>query len=279
MALQTPGDSTVITTPPGWAATSVVVCSLEPWGAVRRRMRILVDEIVELRPSLRVLYVAPPVDVLHRLRQHQLPDITAPRLRQVHPRIHVLRPRKWWPRVIGPFADRSLEHQFLHAVGSLGLDRPLLWVNDAAYAPFAVRTGWPCLYDITDDWLLGPLNPRERVRLMANEGLLLERSDAVVVCSPALERSRGHNRVVHLIPNGVDVALFRTPSPRPVDLPPGPVALYVGTLHDERLVVALVVELATRRTDLHVVLVGPDSLSAGASAALRAVDNIHLLGP
>ncbi len=56
-------------------------------------------------------------------------------------------------------------------------------------------------------------------------------------------------------------------------------ALYVGSLHDERLDVPLVVELATRRPDLGVVLVGPDSLSAGATAALRAVDNVHLLGP
>ncbi len=56
-------------------------------------------------------------------------------------------------------------------------------------------------------------------------------------------------------------------------------ALYVGSLHEERLDVPLVVELASRRPDLAVVLVGPDSLSAGATAALRAVDNIHLLGP
>jgi teichuronic acid biosynthesis glycosyltransferase TuaH len=279
MALQTPGDSTVITSEAGSTATSVVVCSLEPWGQVRRRMRILVDEIVELQPSLEVLYVAPPLDVPHQLRQRRVPDTAGPRLEQVHPRIHVLRPRKWWPRAIGPFADCSLGRQVLDAVGSLGLDRPLLWVNDASYATFAVRTGWPFLYDITDDWLLAPLNPRERVRLMANESLLLERSEAVVVCSRELERSRGHTRRVHLIPNGVDVALFRTPSPRPADLPPQPVALYVGSLHDERLDVPLVVELATRRPDLHVVLVGPDSLSTAAGAELRAVDNIHLLGP
>jgi teichuronic acid biosynthesis glycosyltransferase TuaH len=253
MALQTPGDSTTTISERRSTTPSVVVCSLEPWGTVRRRIRILVDEIVDLEPSLQLL--------------------------QVHPRIHVLRPRKWWPRAVGPFADRALEHQILDAVGALGMGHPLLWVNDAAYAPFAVRTGWPCLYDITDDWLLAPLHPRERVRLMANEGLLLEHSDAVVVCSSDLERSRGRNRSVHLIPNGVDAALFRTPRPRPADLPPAPVALYVGTLHDERLDVPLVVELATRRPDLQVVLVGPDSLSGEAGSALRAMDTVHLLGP
>jgi glycosyltransferase involved in cell wall biosynthesis len=279
MALQTPGDSTVITTEVGPTALSLVVCSLEPWGAVRRRIRILVDEIVELQPALQVLYVAPPLDVPHQLRQRRVPDLVGPRLEPVHPRIHVLRPRKWWPRAIGPFADRSLEHQVLAAWASLGLDRPLLWVNDASYADLAVRTGWPCLYDITDDWLLAPLNPRERVRLMANESRLLEHSDAVVVCSPDLERSRGRNRSVHLIPNGVDLEHFRTPMPRPADLPPGPVAVYVGSLHDERLDISLVAELATLRPDLGVVLVGPDSLSSVAGLELRAHDNIHLLGP
>ena len=279
MALQTPGDSTVIISEVGSTPASVVVCSLEPWGAVRRRMRILVDEIVGLRPALEVLYVTPPMDVPHQVRRYRVPDIAEPRLKQVHPRVHVLRPRKWWPRAFGPFADRSLEHQVLDAVGSLGLDRPLLWINDASYAAFAVRTGWPCLYDVTDDWLLAPLSPRERVRLMANESLLLERSDAVVVCSPELQRSRGRSRHVDLIPNGVDVDLFRTPGPRPTDLPAGTVVLYVGSLHDERLDVPLVVELATTRPDVQVVLVGPDSLSAAAASELWAAGNVHLLGP
>jgi glycosyltransferase involved in cell wall biosynthesis len=279
MALQTPGDSTVTTTEAGPTALAVVVCSLEPWGQVRRRIRILVDEIVQLQPSLQVLYVAPPLDVPHQLQQRRLPDLARPRLEPVCDRIHVLRPRKWWPRAIGPFADRSLEHQVLDATASLGLGRPLLWINDASYASLAVRTGWPCLYDVTDDWLLAPLHPRERLRLMANESSLLEHSDAVVVCSPELERSRGRNRTVHLIPNGVDLALFRAPMPRPAGLPPGPVALYVGSLHDERFDVPLVVQLATRRPDVRVVLVGPDSLSTAATAELRSVDNIHLLGP
>ncbi len=279
MAIQTPGDSATILNEQRSATTSAVVCSLEPWGSVRRRIRILAEEIVDLEPSLELLYVCPADDVPHRLRHGQPGVLTGPRLQRVHPRIHVLRPRKWWPRVAGSFADRSLQRQVIEAVAALGMARPLLWVNDAAYAPLAARTGWPCLYDITDDWLLAPLSPRQRVRLMANEGLLLEHSDAVVVCSPGLERSRGRNRSVHLIPNGVDVDLFRTPTTRPADMPAAPVALYVGTLHDERLDVPLVVELARRRPDLQVALIGPDSLSPAAEVGLRAVDSIHLLGP
>jgi len=263
----------------GAGPMSLVVCSLEPWGEVRRRLRILVDEIVDLDPSLQVLYVAPATDILHRLRQGRLSGLGERRLTRVHPRIHVLRPRKWLPRVLGGFADSSLERQVRDAVGELGLRQPLLWVNDAGYARFAVDTGWPTLYDITDDWQLAPLAPRQLKRLVANEDLLLERAGAVVVCSPDLARTRGATRPVELIPNGVDLELFRTPRPRPASLPPSPVALYVGTLATERLDLDLVTELAAARPDLAVVLLGPNSLPAEATERLARVANIHLLGP
>jgi teichuronic acid biosynthesis glycosyltransferase TuaH len=280
MATQSPGDSTLIAAQRGAGASSLVVCSLEPWGDVRRRMRILVDELVSLDPRLQVLYVTPAFDVPHQLRQGSVHGIAGPRLERVHPQIHVLRPRKWLPRVIGPYADRALERQILKAAARLGLHDPLLWVNDAAYAEFSVHSGWPSLYDITDDWLLMPLPPRQRDRLASNEKLLLEHSGAVVVCSPDLERTRGTDRAVELIPNGVDVELFRTPRTRPSSLPPAPVALYVGTLHAERrLDVPLLLDLARALPDVHIALLGPNHLPTETTAELERVPNIHLLGP
>ncbi len=258
---------------------SLVVCSLEPWGEVRRRIRILVDELVELDPALHVLFVSPAIDVPHELRSRRLADVTGPRLQQVDRRVHVLTPRKWLPRVIGPFADRSLERQVLGAVDGLRLRNPLLWINDASYAPLVIRTGWPSLYDITDDWLLAPLAPRQRHRLMANENLLMAHSEEVVVCSPELVRSRGTTRQVELIPNGVDVSLFRTFRPRPSDLPPPPVALYVGTLHTWRIDVPLVLGLAEASPDLQLVLLGPNSLPKDVTDRLERTRNIHVLGP
>jgi teichuronic acid biosynthesis glycosyltransferase TuaH len=279
MATRSPGDTTATTQERSTDAASLVVCSLEPWGEVRRRMQILTDELVDLDPSLRVLYVAPALDVPHELRQGNLHGMGGRRLRQVRPRVHALRPHKWLPRSVGPYADRSLERQVHHAVDALGLRNPLLWVNDAGYAEFAVRTGWPCLYDITDDWLLTPLAPRQRDRLASNERLLLEHSGAVVVCSPDLERTRGRDRTVELIPNGVDVELFRTPRDRPASLPPAPVALYVGTLHEWRLDVPLILELAASRPDVHIALLGPNCLPTDVTAQLERVPTVHLLGP
>jgi teichuronic acid biosynthesis glycosyltransferase TuaH len=275
-------------TPAGVAAvaTSLVVCSLESWTEVRRRIRILVDELVDLDPSLQVLFVAPSVDVLHELRQGKFAEVIGPRggahggagLEQVHPRIHVLRPRKWLPRVVGPFADRSLERQILEAVKELGLPHPLLWINDASYAGLALRTGWPTLYDITDDWLLAPMAPRQRQRLEGNERSLIEHSQAVVVCSPDLARTRGESRPVELIPNGVDLDLFGAVRPRPPDLPPAPVALYVGTLHTWRTDIELLLDLARARPDVQVALVGPNSLPHEVTEQLEGVANIHVLG-
>lgn len=268
-----------VVTPVRSSGASLVVCSLEPWGTVRRRIRILVDELVAMDPALRVLYVAPPVDLPFELRRGRVHHLGGPRLEQVDPRIHVLRPRKWLPRTLGPSADRSLGRQVARAVDHLGLTDPLAWVNDASYAGFALSTGWPTIYDVTDDWLLAPLAPRQAARLRADDRLLVERSGAVVVCSPDLARTRGDRRPVDLIPNGVDLDLFRTPQARPAELPGAPVAVYVGTLHDERIDVPLLLDLARARPDLQIALVGPDSLGSAAAAQLADVATIHRLGP
>ena len=283
MATQNPASSTevdrgAVGTERSAEAVSLVVCSLEPWGEVRRRIRILVDELVELDPNLEVLFVAPSLDIPHQLRTGRLADVTGPRLQQVHPRIHVLRPRKWLPRAGGPLRRPLPGTPDPRCRRPSAADRPLLWVNDASYAGLAVRTGWPSIYDITDDWLLAPMAPRQRDRLMANENLLMEYSGEVVVCSPDLARSRGTSRQVELIPNGVDLNLFRTVGRRPADLPPSPVALYVGTLHTWRIDVPLILELAAARPDVQVVLVGPNSLPKEVSDQLEAVPGIHVLG-
>ena len=155
----------------------------------------------------------------------------------------------------------------------------MVWINDAYYARFALATGWPTIYDVTDDWLLADFPARQEARLRANDELLLERSGAVVVCSPDLARTRGDRRSVDLIPNGVDVELFRTPQDRPDVLPAGPVAVYVGTLHEWRFDVPLLEELAAALPDVQIALVGPNSLGTTDAARLASFPNVHLVGP
>jgi len=262
---------------------ALVVCSLEAWDQVWRRNQLLVRELLAADPDRRVLFVEPAFDALHE-RRHPSGRI---RLRGLVPlegdgRVVRFEPVKWWPRLMGPFADASLRRQVARAAGQLGFERPDLWINDPSYAGLVRDTGWPATYDITDDWTRAAASPRARRRVRANERRLFEDCGSVVVCSPGLATSRRAARPdLVVIPNAVDVDHLRAPQPRPDDLPEpaeGPVAVYVGTLHTDRLDVDLVLQLAAARPDLAVVLVGPDSLDAGAAARLAARPNVHRLG-
>lgn len=256
----------------------LVVCSLEAWDEVWRRNQFLVHGLLERNPQLRVLFIEPPVDLVHELRHGRL--VKRPRLRPIgeSQRLLAFRPLKPLPRAVGPWADRALCAQARRAARHLEFGSPVLWVNDLTYAGLLDSTPWPSLYDVTDDWLLEPVSARELDRRRRLDGRLLEAADEVVVCSAALAASRGAARRVTLIPNGVDVAHFLAPRPRPDDLPTGPVAVYVGSLHDERLDVELVAALAAGIPRLAVILVGPDALSPESRARLDTV-GVHRLGP
>jgi glycosyltransferase involved in cell wall biosynthesis len=102
---------------------------------------------------------------------------------------------------------------------------------------------------------------------------------AVLVCSPHLATVKGAERAVTLVTNGVDVARYRRPAPRPDDLPAGRLALYVGTLHADRLDVDLTARSAQALApDARLVLLGPDALSAADRDRLHHAGAV-LLGP
>jgi glycosyltransferase involved in cell wall biosynthesis len=255
----------------------LVVCSLEPWDEIWRRNQFFVDALLRVNPTLRVLFVEPPADVLFDLTKRRRPSL--PRFRAlVDGRLRLFRPLKPLPRRLGALTDELLFRQVRLAVRVVGFVRPALWINDVTYAPLISRTGWPSLYDVTDDWLLAPFEPRELQRLHRLDAMALAQADEVVVCSPTLAQSRGTTRPVSLVPNGVDVEHFRRPWPRPSDLPTAPTAVYVGSLHDARLDVELVANLADVLPRLNVVLVGPDSLGAESRHLLGCRPSVHLLG-
>jgi glycosyltransferase involved in cell wall biosynthesis len=260
------------------ALRELVVCSLEPWDDIWRRNQFFVDALLRVNPTLRVLFVEPAADVLVDLTQRRRPSV--PRFRRVDAdgRLTQFRPLKLLPRRLGQLTDELLLRQVRLAVRVVGFVRPMLWINDVTYAPLIARTGWPSLYDVTDDWLLAPFDPRQLQRLRRLDALALAHADEVVVCSPALAKSRGIARPVSLVPNGVDVDHFGRPRPRPADLPPPPIALYVGSLHESRLDVELVALLADALPQLNVVLVGPNSLGRDSRHLLGCRPNVHLLG-
>lgn len=254
---------------PGGPTQSIVCCSLEPWDDIWRRNQFLATEVLALRPSIRLLFVGLPVDMTWSLLHRRRP--TAPRLHPIDTtgRLWGMTPRKWLPRRLRPDQDRARGLRVQATARRLGLTHPVLWINDNSYAELVRSTGWPSVYDVTDDWLLASLPGRELDRQTRNDTLMLELASEVVVCSPALAASRGRDRAVHLIPNGVDLVELRRPRPRPADLPAGPVVLYQGSLTDGRLDIDLCVEIGHRLAGrASLVLVGPNSLSPASDERL-----------
>jgi len=263
--------------------TDLVVLSLERWDQVWRRNQHLVAGLLRTDPELRVLFVEPAADPVHDLASRRRPatgqGVTA--VGDPAPgRLWTYRPTKWLPRRLDARADERLATGVERAARSLGMEHPLLWLNDPGAVELAERTGWPTLYDVTDDWLAADRSEGERARATATEARLLEVAREVVVCSPELERRKGTTRPVTLIPNGVDAAAYRRPAPRPVDLPAARTALYLGTAHPDRIDVDLCETTARALTGVGgtLVLVGPNLLGDAATARLRAAGAV-LLGP
>lgn len=260
----------------------LVVLSLEPWDRVWRRNQYLVDGLLRLRPHLRVLFVEPPRDVLHD-RLHGRASTRGAGLRTADGydgRLRLYQPTKVLPRVAGGWADVVLRRDIRRAAARAGMTTPVLWINDANGAGLARTTGWPSLYDMTDDWLAAARPGRELRRLRRNERVIFEVSREIVVCSTGLQQTRQGLRPLTLIPNAVDVDRYRIATTPPADLPAESTAVYVGTLHEDRLDVPLVAETAERaRTGGGtVVLVGPDALSEASRTRLDEA-GVRRLGP
>ena len=265
--------------------TDLVVISLEAWDGVWRRNQHLISRLLRGDPNLRVLFVEPASDPLHDVRSGRRPRFGGGvrQRRDVQRGLWTLRPLKLLPRRLDRGVDRRFARRVARVARRLGMSEPVLWVNDPGAAEVSRLTGWPTLYDITDDWAVAQRPASERARVVAGEQFLLRHASQVVVCSSELVRRKSVGRPtdlapIVLIPNAVDVDFYRQPTTRPADLPDGKVALYAGTLHGDRLDVKLCIETAQALAGTaSVVVVGPNALS---DADTRALDNagVVLLG-
>lgn len=255
----------------------LVVVSLEPWDRVWRRNQHLLAGLLGQDPTLRILLVEPGTDPVHAVRIGERPRRgrglrRGPHLPGVDPdALWRLEPTKLLPRRVDRDQDARWARQVEEAAHRLGFTHPTLWVNDPRGALVMERTGWPTLYDITDDWLQADRDAATLDRLATHEEALMTRAGEVVVCSDALVATKSARRPVTLLHNAVDAAAIGRPTARPADLPTGPVAVYVGTLHSDRLDVDLCVETAQRLAGAGtLVLVGPDALTGAERERLDA---------
>ena len=229
-------------------------------------------------PALRVLFVEPPTDPLFDLSSRRIPTLPCLRTIAADGRLRALRPLKLLPRRAGPLADILLRLQVVLASRLLGFEQPHLWVNDVTYAPLLTSTGWPSVYDVTDDWLLAPF-AAARTRAIAPT-----RCAGAGQCGRSrrlFASARGESRPSagrHPDPQRRRRRTLPSATRASRDLPASPVAVYVGSLHDARIDVELTGELARTLPQLNIALVGPDSLSPASQSLLRRLPNVFLLG-
>ncbi|MCW2496005.1 MAG: glycosyltransferase [Jatrophihabitans sp.] len=216
----------------------MTLLSLEPWDEVRRRNQHLAAELLRQGLVDRLTFVEPAA--FGRGRREVIEGIT------------VLRPRLLLPRRVGGLRLGAWR------LRRLLRDSDVVWVNDAPLGAHCIRPG-RTVYDVTDDWRAASQPARLRRRLVRAEDRLTARA-RVVVCSGVLAQrwAQRYGVTPVIVRNGTPPQL---PGP-PVRLPgPGPHVGYVGTLHTDRLDLALVAALAGAPGIGTVHLVGPSSLT------------------
>lgn len=236
--------------------------SLEPWDAVWRRNQHLSSRLVSTGRVDDLLFVEPPKRVLG-----------SPRVRPVQDGISAATPNLLLPKSAGGLRElgRRLRRGLL-------ADLDLLWVNDPALGVHCRARGVPVVYDVTDDWRCAGFPHRIRRRIVRAEDRLVE-SCGTIVCSVGLqERWRERYGITPpLVQNGIDIDAWQ--DVEATALPgPGPHLGYVGTLHEHRLDVELMVALARAPGVGTVHLVGPDALRPDLSRRLAATPGILLHG-
>ena len=244
-------------------ALSAVGCvSLETWDDVWRRNQHVASRLVRLGLAHRIVFVEPPM-LGHGAQRREVGE----------PGVEVVRPSLYVPKRLGGLrvAGLSLVRGHLR-------DVDVLWINDPTLGVHCMRQQVPTAYDVTDDWRSFDAPHHIRRRLVAAEDAL-SHSARTIVCSEVL-RDRWQQRYgvgAAVVQNGVDTRAVQTSTPHSL-LGQAPHVGYVGTLHPERLDVALVIELSERLGGT-VHLVGPIDLPEGARRRLAAAGGVRLEGP
>ena len=167
----------------------------------------------------------------------------------------------------------SLSHSVGGAARAAGLRRPVLWTSlpSAADALGAVGEA-AVVYYCGDDF--GALAGVDHATALVLEAEIAARADLILAASQLLA-ARFPSGKTHLLPHGVDHALFAAATPRPADLPDsGPVAGFYGALApwiDTDLIAATARLLPHWRF----LLIGPEHTCL---RSLRACPNVTLLG-
>lgn len=244
---------------PHWS--KVLVLSIEVWDDVWRRNQHLASRLVRMGFADSLDFVTPPTEGFSLNSSRWRPE----------PQIEVITPPLVVPRRLGGHrAIGSWQRRQLRGVEAI-------WVNDPVAGAQLARTDLPMLYDVTDDWRSMPQSGADRRRVIDAENVLANRAKTVVCSAQLAARWRARYGVDPVVvPNGVDIEAIRSAVPLPLT-GRGPHAVYVGTVHPNRVDVPLLLELAERWPGiLH--LVGPLGMDPDTVKRLQAA-GVDLVGP
>ncbi len=174
-------------------------------------------------------------------------------------------------------------YQWLHRHGI----RQFLYINcyNPYYLPTLPAAAQACcqVYQCVDDITQDPWTARHGPQL---ERKAISQADVVWVTSRRLYTlKKPLNPHTYLLPNAVDVDCFAQalahPLPRPAELQAlsGPFIGYTGNLDPYRIDYTLLHEVAQRHPDKQLILVGPINAQREQIAPLRALPNVHFMGP
>lgn len=258
----------------------VVVCGASWWDGTPLLEHHIAEELTSYAP---VLYVDPPTSALTRFRSQEARSFAnRPGLRHVHSRLAVLSIR------VPPLMERPVAKQLALAVmrrgvragvRRLGADRVRALLVPNLEPLFGSAGEEQRVLYVKDDYLAGAeLMGLPSRRLQRLSGRLPQEADAVVAVSQVLAdglRSRGIDAV--LIPNGVDVQVFKDAGvpPRRGDAPP--VTAFVGHLSD-RVDVGLLTAVADR--GMRIRMIGPpqETMKQGHLGPLQSHPNVEWAG-
>lgn len=262
--------------------------SLEHWDNVWRRNQIICAQLLERHPQAQILWVGPPTDLWNL---QGLKSVNAPLGSLFQPagksmELYALKPFKPLPNVVGrKLNERLFVNCLSAAIKQLGWKNYTTWVNNQSYCHLLPKdNSVKLIYDITDDWSHASAPPHILSQIKEDDQWMLTNANEVIVCSPDLyEHKHKRCKSIHLIRNGVNLdpylpdALAAHKIPKEIEFS-GPVAGYIGTLHEDRLDVELVVQVANKLPQVHLVFIGPNSLSATNTKTLADLPNCHILG-
>jgi len=271
----------------------LIFVSMENWDDIWRRNQFICAELTRRFPDGKILFVGLTRDVSNQVRRGRLGGALQDDTHGVEgiPQITVTRPIKLFPnsiRIFRQINDAMARRHILKHAHRLGLNAPLLWLNPHSAVHMIGKMGeCAAVYDITDDWTTLTQSASLKELTIAQDAEMCSRADAVIVCSDRLyemKKSMAQKQNLHLIPNGVDAAHYSCvlddSGPLPVEVAgwEHPVLGYTGTIHRDRVDVALVEAIAQKMTHGSIALVGPSHLSDAESAQLTSTGKVHLTG-